>query len=205
MLRITDERRAFLRAIGRKGGLVRAQSFSIEFQRNARAHVSHESNVANGRKGGIAYVQKYGARKLVEQARQYRLAHPSDLERIVADALTLIGAVLSEAEGYEREGYLFPQSRCHLNTGDFVWRDCKRVVYADGAAWHCGKDLHPSLAECADRHARDERMDAYLRERGWQVLRLTEAEIREWDRTADAGIHGDEPMLRKLREFLEIF
>lgn len=68
---VSDERRAFLRKIGRRGGLKRAQAFTSEYQRAARACVRHESNVANGRKGGIAYVMKYGKRKLVEQARQY--------------------------------------------------------------------------------------------------------------------------------------
>lgn len=193
---VSDERRAFLRKIGRRGGLKRAQAFTPEYQRAARACVRHESNVANGRKGGIAYVQKYGKRKLVEQARQFRLAHPSELERSVADALQEIGAILSQVEGYEREAYIFLKSRVHHITGDFVFRRAHKIVYADGAAWHCGKELHPSLAECADRAMRDERYDNYLRARGWRVLRLSESEIK-------AHARGDNgAMLTQLRAFV---
>ncbi len=189
---LSAKRRKFLRMIGRRGGLKRAEAFTPEYQRMARAYVSHEANVANGRKGGIAYVRKHGKRRLVEQARQYRLAHPSDLEQIVERTLIAIGA-----SDYEREAYIFPRSRCHHNTGDFVFRKRRRIVYADGAAWHNGKDLHPSLANCADRAMRDEKLDNYLRDRGWMVLRLPEQEIRDHARGYDGGA-----MQRKLGEFL---
>jgi len=193
---LTEERRAFLRAIGRRGGLTRAQAFTSEYQRMARACVSHAANVENGRKGGVAYVRKYGKRKLVEQARQYRLKHPSDLEQIVADALDQVGAVLNEVEGYEREGYVFPRSHVHHLTGDFLFRASKRIVYADGAAWHNGKDLPLSFADCADRAMRDERYDAYLAHRGWRVLRLSEAEIKAHARDGGA-------LLAKLQAFFK--
>ena len=194
---LTDERRAFLRKIGRKGGLSRAKAFTSKFQRAARACVSHESNVENGRKGGIAYVRKYGKRKLVEQARQYRLQHPSDLEQIVERTMIEIGAA-----GYEREAYVFPKSRCHHNTGDFLFRKRRLIVYADGAAWHNGKTLPISFAGCADRAMRDEKLDNYVRWHGWQVLRLSEQEIHEYDRTQGMETCGNQPMLRKLREFI---
>jgi len=189
---ITQERRAFLSKIGRKGGRSRAQAFTSDFQRHARACVSHEANVANGRKGGIAYVRKYGKRKLVEQARQYRLAHPSDLERTVEVAMIEIGAC-----GFERESYIFPTSRCHHNTGDFLFRKLHKIVYADGAAWHSGKELPTSFVNCVDRAMRDERLDNYLRYRGWQVLRLSEQEIRAHLRGTDAGA-----MLERLKDFV---
>jgi hypothetical protein len=48
----------YKQAIGRKGGLRRAQAFTREYQQRARARVRHESNVANGRLGGKAYVRK---------------------------------------------------------------------------------------------------------------------------------------------------
>jgi very-short-patch-repair endonuclease len=190
-----EERRARQIAGGRKGGLTRAKAFTPEFQRMARAHVSHDACVANGRLGGNAYVKKYGIRKLIEQARLYRLENPSDLERIVEGALIAIGA-----RDHEREAYLFPQSHCHHNTGDFVFRQGRRVVYADGAAWHNGKDLPLSFADCADRRMRDEAYDNYLQARGWRILRLSETEIR-----AHASPHGDDgAMITKLREFLEM-
>lgn len=190
---LTDERRVFLRRIGSKGGRSRAKSFTSDFQRMARACVSHESNVANGRKGGIAYVRKYGKRKLVEQARQYRLKHPSDLERAVESALIAIGA-----DDFEREAYVFPKSRCHHNTGDFVFRKQRKIVYADGAAWHNGKDMPVSFVNCVDRATRDEKFDCYLRYRGWQVLRLSEQEIRAHVCGTDAGA-----MTELLRRFVE--
>ncbi len=198
---LTKERRAFLSKIGRKGGLSRAKSFTSDFQREARACVSHESNVANGRKGGIAYVRKYGKRKLVEQARQYRLKHPSDLERTVESALIAIGATASvgAAEGYERDTYIFPRSRCHHNTGDFVFRKQHKIVFADGATWHNGKELPASFVNCVDRAMRDEKMDAYLCYRGWQVLRLGEQEIRAHMRGTDGG-----QMLARLHAFVEL-
>ncbi len=189
---LSAKRRKFLRTIGRRGGLKRAEAFTSKYQRMARACVSHEANVANGRKGGIAYVHKHGKRRLVEQARQYRLQHPSDLEQIVERTLIAISA-----SDYEREGYVFSRSRDHHNTGDFVYRTRRKIVYANGAVWHNAKDLHPSLANCADRAMRDEKFDSYLRDRGWQVLRLPEQEIRDHARGRDGGA-----MQRKLGEFL---
>jgi very-short-patch-repair endonuclease len=189
---LSAKRRKFLRTIGRRGGLKRAEAFTSDYQRMARSHVSHKANVANGRKGGTAYIQKHGKRRLVEQARRFRLAHPSDLEQIVERTLMAIGAT-----DYEREAYIFPRSRSHHNTGDFVFRKRRRIVYADGAAWHNGKGLHPSLAECTGRAMRDEKLDSYLRDRGWKVLRLPEQEIRDHARGRDGGA-----MQRKLGEFL---
>jgi predicted DNA-binding WGR domain protein len=193
---ITPEMR---RAWGRIGGKKRAQAFTREFQRAARACVSHESNVANGRLGGKAYVQRYGMRRLVEQARAYRFNNPSNLEKSVEAALIELSAIVPVAGEYEREAYLFPNSHCRLETGDFVFRSLKphRVIYADGNAWHNGKKLHPSLANCADRRARDKRNDNYLLGRGWSILRLTEAEIKAY-----ASAQGDNgALVEKLRTF----
>lgn len=188
---ISEERRELLRQWGRKGGLKRAKAFTPEFQREARACVSHDSNVANGRKGGIAYVKRYGKRRLAEQARQYRLAHPSDLERIVESALVSVGAT-----GYEREAFIFPKSHCHVIIGDFVFRTLKphRIVYADGKIWHM--DNSP-FANCVEQGTKDEHYDQYLAYRGWRVLRLTQEEIEAHDRGADGGA-----MLSKLQAFL---
>ncbi len=192
MSSLSAERRAFLSNIGRRGGFSRAQAFTAEYQRRARASVSHDANVANGRKGGIAYVHKYGKHKLVEQARQYRFAHPSELEQIVECALLAIGAT-----DFEREAYVFPSSRSFLNTGDFIFRNRRKIVYADGAAWHNGKELPATFVDCVDRAMRDEKFDAYLRYRGWQLLRLSELEILAHARGADGGA-----MLARLRNFI---
>ena len=71
---LTAKRRKFLRTIGRRGGLKRAEAFTPQFQREARSHVSHEANVANGRLGGIANRRKHSKRKRVKQVRRHRLA-----------------------------------------------------------------------------------------------------------------------------------
>lgn len=190
---LTRERRAFLAKIGRKGGISRAKAFTPKFQRMARACVSHEANVANGRLGGIAYVRKHGKRKLIDGARQYRLQHASELGQAVEAALIEIGAT-----GYEREACVFPKSRCHFNTGDFVFRQRRLIVFADGTAGHNGKEVPASFVDCVDRAMRDERLDSYLRHRGWKVLRLSEGEIRAHMRGRDSG-----SVLVRLREFIE--
>ncbi len=185
----------FRQAIGRKGGHTRAQAFTRAYQQAARACVRHESNVANGRLGGKAYVRKYGKRSLVERARQYRLAHPSNLEKIVRRALHRI-----RVHDFEREGYIFPRSHVHLIMGDFVFRRAHAVVYADGDTWH--QNL-PSLVRCAERGTRDQHYDNYLRYRGWHILRLSEDEILQYARAAKQEPHSkDLPLLQKLRTFL---
>ena len=186
----------FKTAVGRKGGLRRAQAFTREYQQRARACVRHDSNVANGRLGGKAYVRKYGKQQLVERARLYRLAHPSNLERIVQGALQLIGA-----NDFEREVYIFPKSRVHVLIGDFVFRRAHAVVYADGDSWH--RNL-PSLARCAERGTRDEHYDNYLRYRGWHILRLSEDEILQYERAEKSQIPDNgQPLLQKLSAFLQ--
>ena len=182
-------------AIGRIGGLKRAKAFTREYQQRARARVRHESNVANGRLGGKAYVRKYGKRSLVERARQYRLNKPSNLERAVRRALHRIGV-----HDFEPEAYIFPKSKVHAIIGDFVFRRAHAVVYADGETWH--QDL-PSLARCAERGTRDEHYDNYLRYQGWRVLRLSEHEIDHYERDAKLDQQNDHlPLLQKLRAFL---
>jgi very-short-patch-repair endonuclease len=185
----------FRQAIGRKGGLTRAKAFTREYQQRARAHVRRESNVANGRLGGKAYVRKYGKKSLVERARQYRLDHPSNLERAVREALHRIGV-----HDFEREAYIFPKSKVHAIIGDFVFRRAHAVVYADGETWH--QNL-PSLARCADSGTRDEHYDNYLRYQGWRVLRLSEHEIERYERDAKLEPQNEcLPLLQKLRAFV---
>jgi len=72
-------------------------------------------------------------------------------------------------------------------------------VYADGDAWHNGKVLPQVFIDCADRRMRDERFDTYLRYRGWQVLRLSESEIKAYARGQDDGA-----MLGRLKTFLAL-
>lgn len=186
---LDETRRAFLRAIGKRGGMARARAFTPDYQRMARACVRHESNVANGRKGGIAYVRKYGKRQIAELGRAYRLAHPSDLERILQTTLIEIGAL-----DFEREAFLFPRSRVHPITGDFVFRRGRKVIYADGEQWHTN---NTELPGCAERGTRDAHYDTYLIARGWHVLRVSEHAIRAHDHHTD----GD-ALINQLRQFI---
>ena len=48
-----------------------------------------------------------------------------------------------------------------------------------------------------NRRMRDEQFDEYLRYRGWQVLRLSETEIKAYAQEQDAGM-----MVGRLRAFL---
>ncbi|MCA1555040.1 MAG: very short patch repair endonuclease, partial [Chloroflexi bacterium] len=113
---------------------------------------------------------------------------------IVQQALHRMGA-----HDVEREGYIFPRSRVHLITGDFVFRRAHAVVYADGARWHQNLPSLARLALCrtaqpcihrfamwhrvnAERGTRDEHYDNYLRYRGWHILRLRESDILHYER-----------------------
>lgn len=58
MKTITEQDRERFRAMGRKGGATRAKSFTSKYQKAIRAHVSHESCVANGRKGAAVLAAK---------------------------------------------------------------------------------------------------------------------------------------------------
>ena len=178
---------AHLREIGRKGGKARARQVDMgELGRlgglaTAQKHgVDHMREI--GSRGGVAYVQRYGRRKLADLARQHRLAHPSELEQRVEAALVTLGYT-----DYEREGWLFPNSSCHHETGDFVFRARKKVIMADGSTWHTNGDFQGARA------ARDRAVEAYLAYRGWRILRLTESEIKA----------GGEELRTKIRDFLE--
>jgi DNA mismatch endonuclease, patch repair protein len=78
--------------------------------------------------------------------------------------------------------------RCQnlLGCPDFVWRLKKLAVFVDGCFWHghaCGKNVSPRTnsehwrTKIDGNRARDRRVTAALRRRGWSVLRIWECQL----------------------------
>jgi hypothetical protein len=129
--------------LGRRGGLARAASCNMRelgslggsktVERHGREHMRRI-----GKRGARTTIERYGPRFLAEIGRQRRLENPTGLELAVVAALQDLG--FTEGQDYEREGYICADSHCHHYTGDFVFRQDKIVVYADGARWHHNSD-----------------------------------------------------------------
>lgn len=117
-----DAVRAHLSAIGKRGGQTRATQFDSDFQRNARSHVKPESLQRAGRSGYDKVGGETWWAEQTEKARQYRLRHPSNHERIVIDALL---HMLALDVSYDREVILAADPRAV----DFVlYRDRTAVA-----------------------------------------------------------------------------
>src|SRR5262245_41830975 len=82
-----DERREYLREIGRRGGKARAQFFTPASQRRARAKLSPEKAAENGRKGAAKTIQVHGYQALFEGSRRKRLLFPSPCELVMMGLL----------------------------------------------------------------------------------------------------------------------
>ncbi|MFN7930924.1 MAG: hypothetical protein U0Y68_23965 [Blastocatellia bacterium] len=95
---ITEERRAYLREIGRRGGQTRAKQLTPAHQRAARRKVKRESLVRAGQKGAQVTADRHGHEKLFEASRQKRLRNPSKWELLAIGILARLGVE------YEREG-----------------------------------------------------------------------------------------------------
>lgn len=149
-----------MRALGALGG-----------QTTADRH-GHDHMSAIGAAGARETIRRYGRRYLAELGRQHRLAHPTNLERTVQAALEALG--LHENVHYEREGYLFPKSARHHYTGDFVFRRGRLCLQADGDRCPQGAN-HSRLIGC--RKELDDRLDDWLRDLRWTVVRLPESLI----------------------------
>ncbi len=142
---------------GRLGGLKRAQQFTAESQRAARACVKTESLQAAGAAGFKAFCQKHGPEAAAKRFADWRREHPSILERIVRGWLDEWNVFyLSEAvvEGCT----VYP---------DFLILGLGLVVECDGRGWH------------AMRSEYDSWRDELLRAQGYTVLRLAESAIRD--------------------------
>lgn len=73
---------------------------------------------------------------------------------------------------------------------DFAFEDAKLVVECDGDYWHSRPDVQRS----------DRRKDAYLQERGWRILRLTETDIlASPGECTERVLHAIDPQLETMR------
>lgn len=145
------------RAAGRK----RAQQFTSESQRAARAHVSRETLQANGRKGYAANVRKYGAQFAADKFAVYRKNNPSDLEKIMIGWLDDLGV------RYTRE---YAINGCYF---DFHLPDFTTLIEVDGDAFH-GTTVHGE-----NRVSRDTWKTHTALWHGYGLLRLKESELAD--------------------------
>ena len=182
-----------LQEFGRRGGQRRAAQCDMvalgSIGGSATVQIHGTTHMAEiGRAGARATIAKHGAKFLADKLRQHRRDNPTDLERTVDAVLQDLGLVEGENGNYEREAFVFADSDCHLQCGDFVFRRQKLVVYADGKHWH---EDNPHVG---NRLAIDADNDEYLAGRGWRVVRLAEqviagnpATLRETLRAAVTG------------------
>jgi very-short-patch-repair endonuclease len=110
-------------------GKKRAESFTSRSQRAARKHLSSEQAAANGRKGALATIERYGHEKLFEACRQKRLHNPSQCE------LYMIGLLKTLGIKFERE-YRLGTS---FYTVDFWVESSRLAIEVDGAIHDKGK------------------------------------------------------------------
>lgn len=146
-------------------GKARAAQFTRESQQAARACVRRESLVAAGKKGFRVTGEKHGFAKAWQKAREYRLAHPSGLEREMERLL----AEWDLSVGCERE--YEAGERIWL---DFAWPAAKVAVEVNGRI-HRIPALDP-----------DGRMERYQREKvqrlgvdGWVVIVVDDTRLGE--------------------------
>lgn len=160
---------------GRRGGQARASRCDMRelgahggqatVERHGRDHMA-----AIGVAGARECIRRHGPRFLAEIGRRYRLANPTGLEQALIEVLAQLGLV--EGQHYEREGYLFPQSKHHHYTGDFVFRRAHLVIQVDGLRWHSNHSR-----QIGARAEMDRCLDEWLAARRWTVVRLSEALI----------------------------
>jgi len=78
-----------------QGGKTRAKQFTRESQQHARSFLPREICAKGGKTAYKMLVDKYGVEYAMDKAAEWRLEHPSNLERIIIDWLSGID--------YERE------------------------------------------------------------------------------------------------------
>jgi hypothetical protein len=116
----------------------------------------HCAQTEKARLGWLATSAKWGVKVAVKHQRNYRLAHPSNLEREVMIILDTLGL------SYERE----------------VWCECDERVYLIDfvIAGRFAVEVNGDYAH-RNRHEADRRKVAALERCGYLVLTLTEADI----------------------------
>lgn len=117
------------------------------------------SQTAKAKKGYAATAAKHGERFALRWLREWRLEHPTCLERIVAAWLDALGI------HYERE-YYFVTGDNRIRLLDFLVNS-QLVIEVNGAYWH-------QLPGAAERDASKAAAVAYA---GFELLVLSEAEI----------------------------
>ena len=136
-----EERREYLREIGRRGGKTRAKALTREHQRAARRKVSSESCRINGAKGAARTIELHGHAKLFEGSRQKRLENPSSCELIMIGLLSQLGLA------FEREYQLGDT----LYTLDFYLTGSKAGIEVDGPLHDPGKPKADKRKVCEER------------------------------------------------------
>lgn len=128
---ISEAERERRREWGKRQGRINAETrFMREHQRKARRQVSSASCAVNGAKGAAVTIERHGLGTMFEQARQYRLSHPSPLE------LQVIGILARLKLKYEREFIVCDQ---RFLTADFRLPEHELVIEVHGAIHDPGK------------------------------------------------------------------
>ena len=144
----------------------RGENFrSSTVQKELRGRVSHESCVANGKKGWQATVARYGRLFASQVLAKWRRDHPSQLER------TVIAWLDDFQVTYQREVQIGDDRSVAF--ADFVLVDLDLIIEVDGERWHTRDPLHGE-----DRPRRDAQKARLFRRYGYKVLRLSEKAIR---------------------------
>ena len=154
------------RAAARKAGLARAQQFTSQYQAAVRSHVSHESLVASGRAGNRACIAKHGAAVNARRLSNWRRTRPTRL------MLTVMEWLDQEWVSYTANDFELVPGKAYA---DILFRrpDGRLVdIECDGAHWHERNAHHGE-----DRPAIDRERDALVCAAGFEILRLSEAEI----------------------------
>jgi very-short-patch-repair endonuclease len=142
-----EERREYMREIGRRGGLkggkTRAKQFTSASQRAARRRVSSESCRRNGAKGAARTIELHGYKALFEGSRRKRLANPSPCE------LTMMGLLKTLGLKYRRE-YVLGGT---LYTLDFYLAKHRLGIEVDGSIHDPGKPDEAKRIQHAEHKA----------------------------------------------------
>jgi len=106
-----------------------------------------------------------------------------------------------------RRGFRYStNSRKYFGTPDIVLRRYKTVIFVDSCFWHgCGKHCRlPAVRgvfwknKITTNKARDKKVSAFYRRRGWTVFRIWEHDMKK---SIDRLLHTIEYNLRYLTQF----
>lgn len=178
MMAITEERRAFLREIGKLGGKARAQMADFrQHQSNAgKASAAVNDMAALGSLGAKSYIRKYGYGKFFHLARAWRLANPSRPEQTMMAILDRLGVQ------YEREAMVLGEDV--PASVDFYLPDCSdAVIEVLGRVHFDPRFDHPNKPET--RRQMDLHRVRKLEKAGFRVL---EVDWRELERESAVAV-----------------